>query len=68
MGGKTSNASKAKYNAKNYDRIQLVVPKGRKSYLKAHAEKQGESLNSFMSRSADETIERDNASEHPPRK
>ena len=29
MGGKTSNESKAKYNAKAYDEIKLRVHKGR---------------------------------------
>lgn len=51
----------AKYKKENYDQIQLRVPKGDKDRLKDHAEKQGESLNAFLSRAANETIERDNA-------
>lgn len=43
-----------------YDRIQLVVPKGYKDTLKAHAEKQGESLNAFINRAISEAIARDN--------
>ena len=33
MSGKTSNESKAKYNAKAYDRINYVVKKGRKEEI-----------------------------------
>ena len=45
MGGRTSAASHNKYNAKAYDRIGLMVPKGQKDTIKAHAESQGESVN-----------------------
>ena len=60
MSGKTSNESKAKYNAKVYDRINLVVKKGERDKLKSHAEKQGESLNGFINRAIQEAIQRDN--------
>ena len=33
-----------RYNAKAYDRINVAVPKGRKDIIKAHAEKNGESV------------------------
>lgn len=53
-----------KYVKNNYDRIELTVkPKGRKEKLKAHAEKTGETLNSFINRAIDETMERDNKKE-----
>ena len=55
MGGKTSNASKAKYNAKAYDRIIFTVSKGRKEDIKAHAESKGMSLNAYVN----ELIEKD---------
>ena len=42
------------------DEIKVRVPKGRKAELQAHAEQQGESLNGFIVRAVDETIERDN--------
>ena len=42
------------------DEIKVRVPKGRKAELQAHAEQQGESLNGFIVRAIDETIERDN--------
>ena len=41
------------------DEIKVRVPKGRKAELQAHAEDQGESLNGFIVRAVDETIERD---------
>ena len=52
-----------RYNEKAYDRINIAVPKGRKDEIKAHAEAQGESLNAFMNRAANETMERDNKKE-----
>lgn len=45
------------------DEIKTRVPKGRKAEIQAHAEKQGESLNGFVVRAIDETIERDNGKE-----
>lgn len=50
----------AKYNAANYDRIELRVEKGQKDTIKAHAEARNETLNSFVNRAITETIERDN--------
>ena len=60
-----SPASKAqqkavnKYMKKNYDRVNLVMPKGRKDAIRTHAEKNGESLNGFINRAIDEAMERD---------
>lgn len=48
-----------RYNAKAYDRINIAVPKGHKAEIQTHAEAHGESLNAFMNRAADETIQRD---------
>lgn len=50
-----------KYVKANYDRMELTVPKGQKEAIKAHAEAQGESVNGFINRAIDETMERDNA-------
>ena len=61
MAGKTEY--KNKWLSENKERINLVVPKGRKAELQAHAEEQGESLNGFIVRAVDETIERDNGKE-----
>ena len=49
----------AKYNAKAYDRIELKVKKGHKAKIKAHAESHGESVNGFVNRAIDETMERE---------
>ena len=59
MAGKASTRAKNKYNAENYDRISLSVPKGKKEQIKAFAENKGESLNGFINRAVDETIERE---------
>ena len=47
--------------SENYDRINLTVPKGQKDVIRAHAEARGESVNGFIGRAIDETMERDNA-------
>lgn len=59
LKGNSQTRAKNKYNAKNYDRIALQVKKGRRDLLKAHADSQGESLNGFINRAIDETMERD---------
>lgn len=48
-----------KYTKANYDEIKVRVPKGRKAEIKAHAEAHGESVNSFIVRAVNETMERD---------
>lgn len=58
--GKTSSAVKNRYNDKTYDRINLVVPKGNKELIKAHAEAHGESTNAFINRAIEEAMKRDN--------
>ena len=59
MGGKASSASKNEWNARNYDRINLTLPKGKKDAVSSHAKKQGESVNGFINRAIDEAMERD---------
>lgn len=49
----------AKYNAANYEQIQLRVEKGKKETIKAHAESRGESVNAFICRAINETMQRD---------
>lgn len=66
MGGRASAASKNKWNAKAYDRINLTVPKGRKELIKAYAEGRGESVNGFIGRAISETMERDKAAQVGP--
>ena len=55
MGGK----SKAKYNAKAYDRINIAVPKGQKDIIKARAEASGQSINAYINTAIEEKLKRD---------
>ena len=55
------NASK-KYISEKLDEIKLRVPKGEREIIKSHAEKMWQSLNGFVRRAIEETIERDNNS------
>ena len=48
-----------KYDQEKIDRIAMRVPKGKREVIQAHAQEQGESINAFLNRSVDETIERD---------
>ena len=59
MGGKASSASKNAWNARNYDRINLTVPKGKKDEIKDHAESRGESVNGFINRAIDTVIQQE---------
>ncbi len=45
------------------DEIRIRMPKGKKELIKAHADAQGESVNGFINRAVDETMERDEAKE-----
>lgn len=51
--------SAQKWDAANLDRVSVAMPKGMKDRLKTHAATQGESVNAFINRAIDETIERD---------
>lgn len=51
---------KNEFIAKAYDRINLTVQKGKKENIRRHAATKNESVNSFINRAIDETIERDN--------
>jgi len=57
--GKASTKAQNKYIAKAYDRVNLVLSKGKKADLQAHAINKGESLNGFINRAIDSQIERD---------
>lgn len=60
MTTKAQQKAVQKYKKNNYDRFELLTPKGNKDKIKAHAEKQSESLNGFVNRAIAETMERDN--------
>ena len=68
---KTSKAQQRatnKYNAKAYDRIALVVPKGARGQIKAFAESHGESVNNFINRLIIEAMQQEGeAYEWPPK-
>lgn len=49
----------AKYNAKAYEQMPVRVSKGKKAIIQNHAEQNGESVNGFINRAIDETMERD---------
>lgn len=46
------------YNKANYDRIEIVVPKGRKEIIKAHAKANGQSVNEFINLAIDDKLKR----------
>ena len=48
-----------KFINKTYDRINLTMPKCKKDIVKQHAQTMGESVNSFINRAIDETINND---------
>ena len=50
--------SNEKYLA-TLDEIKIRMPKGQKDIIKAHADSRSESVNSFINRAINETIERD---------
>lgn len=62
--GKTSAKVKNRYMDKAYDRINLMIPKGQKDIIKAHAAiHDGGSVNGFIKRAIDTTMEMDNKKE-----
>ncbi len=50
MGGKASAASKNRWNAKAYDRVNLTIPKGKKDVLQSYVTARGESVNGLINR------------------
>ena len=44
-----------------FDEMRVRVPAGQKAVTKDHAEAQGESLNAFINRAINETMERDSS-------
>ena len=39
---------KKQYSAANYDQLRVLVPKGRKADVEAHARSEGQSINGFV--------------------
>lgn len=48
-----------RWDAANLDRISVAMPKGKRELIKSYAEERGESVNAFVNRAIDETMERD---------
>ena len=47
---KTSSAVKNRYAAKAYDRVAFIVPKGQKATIQTAADREKESVNSFVNK------------------
>lgn len=60
---KAQQRAVSKYMKENYDEIKVRVIKGRREIIKAHAEAHGESVNGFIGRAIDETMQRDSKQE-----
>lgn len=54
------NKATQKYIKSNYDRFELVAPKGKKAEYKAEAEKRGLSLNQYVIGLIEADIKRNN--------
>ncbi|MGN0488204.1 MAG: hypothetical protein ACI4HO_02950 [Ruminococcus sp.] len=46
-----------KFNKENYDRVSLMLPKGKKDIIKDKAKENGESVNAFINRAIDLLLE-----------
>ena len=53
---KSQKEATARYNKKAYDRINIVVPKGKRQTIKDFAAAQGKSLNRFICDLIDESM------------
>lgn len=65
MGGKTSAASKNKWNNKTYDRVNLILRKDgpqNKAAVQSAADAAGESLNAYIVGAVAQRMERDASS------
>lgn len=56
---KAQQKAVAKYMKENYDEIKVRVPKGEKAIIKSHADARGESVNAFINRAIEETLQRE---------
>ncbi len=66
---KAKREADARYHRKAYEQIAFIVRRDAEingDYIRAHAEAMGESMNSFIRRAVEETIERDKAKAQSP--
>ena len=54
-----------KYMRENYDRVNIMVPKGRREVWKEFAAKHGLSMNALVNQSVEEKIESDSENQNP---
>ena len=57
--GTAQTRANNKYKAKTYDRIEVIVPKGKKEEIKNFVETKGQSVNNFINIAIDEKIQRE---------
>lgn len=58
--GDAANRAKLKYNRKSYDRMELILPKGKKDELKEFAKTHGyKSVNNMVITALEELMERE---------
>lgn len=55
----TKNSYVNVWQKNNRDQVRLTVPKGKKEVIRAHAASVGESVQGFINRAIDETMQRD---------
>ena len=63
MGGKNSPASINRYMQKSYDRLNVLVTKGRREEIKAAAAAVGESMNQYIVTAINQRMEQDKQKE-----
>ena len=56
---KANQRAVAKYVKNNYDDIKVRTEKGKRQIIQDHADSNGESMNAFINRAIDETMQRD---------
>ena len=61
---KNQQKSVNKYIQKNYDRINLTLPRGKKADIQEHAQANGESVNAFIARAIDKTMAEEKNNPH----
>lgn len=57
--GTSATRAKNKYQAKKYDRHNLLIPKGRKEIYQAAAAATGESLTAYIIKAIEQRMERE---------
>lgn len=53
----SQRAATARYNKKTYDRIDVIVPKGKRKVIQDFTKKQGLSTNKFINQAIDKAME-----------